>query len=107
MRWTTTLLRGTIAQFDRIALAIALIIAFAIAYFTHAYVYRTFTDAAAIAALRTTVAAEDIDHDRFVRVRDMLHARATLPPYDPATLHDAFRTAPPPPPAVTTIRPKR
>mgnify|MGYP001600946335 CR=1 FL=1 len=85
----TTLYRSA----SGIVLGIAVVAVIVLAWFTYERLYRTFTDAQAIAILRTTVAVEDIDQARLTAIRDHLRARAALPPLVATTVRDVFRAA--------------
>ncbi len=81
-----------------IVIGVAAVATITLVWFSYERLYRTFTDAQAIAILRTTVAVEDFDQSRFTAVQERIRTRAALPPLIATTIRDVFRTASAAPP---------
>ena len=83
-------LRFLLRHLGEVILAFSTIMVLGLAAFSYRMLYQTFTEAQAIAVLRTQVTAEDFDRVRFERVQSTLRARAAVAPTSPATVRDPF-----------------
>jgi hypothetical protein len=100
-----------IIQYTPIATVIVgIAAAVALGWFCYQYVYRAITTAQATSALQPPLAVELIDPQRVDAADAFFRTTDALPPIDPATIHDVFRSpnATAPTPRLPTVgRPSR
>lgn len=99
------ILRFLLQHLGEIVLAFGVIVVIGLAAFSYRMLYQTFTEAQAIAVLRTQVAVEDFDRTRFERIQGLLEARRTKLPIATTILRDPF--AFPTPASASSRQPSR
>lgn len=74
--------------------ALGVVAACALGWFSYQYIYQTITNAQMLALIRPRLVVEFVDPERIRTLDEHFQRLSTLPPIDPATVRDVFNAQP-------------